>query len=91
MKTKVDKFGRVLIPKKVREAAGLRPGDEVEIVPSGKGFEGKKVFPEPRLVRENGLVYITVDGFEDTVSHAVDDERERHTRHILGLGEGEDE
>lgn len=31
MTVKMDKFGRILIPKAVREDQGLRPGDEFEI------------------------------------------------------------
>lgn len=29
---KIDKFGRVLIPKKIREAKGYKPGTELSIV-----------------------------------------------------------
>ena len=31
MATGIDRFGRVIIPKEVRDAAGLRPGTPVEI------------------------------------------------------------
>ena len=31
MQTTVDKFGRIIIPKKVRDHFGLKPGTPVEI------------------------------------------------------------
>ncbi|MFK8161374.1 MAG: AbrB/MazE/SpoVT family DNA-binding domain-containing protein [Lewinella sp.] len=31
-KVKIDKFGRVLIPKKIREIKGYRPGTELSLV-----------------------------------------------------------
>jgi AbrB family looped-hinge helix DNA binding protein len=31
MEVKIDKFGRILIPKKVREELGLKPGQYLEI------------------------------------------------------------
>ena len=34
MTVKMDKFGRILIPKTLRTAKGLKPGDEFEIVES---------------------------------------------------------
>jgi AbrB family looped-hinge helix DNA binding protein len=32
MKTTIDRAGRVVIPKEVRQAAGLRPGDSIDVV-----------------------------------------------------------
>ena len=32
VKVRIDKFGRVLIPKKIREAKGYRPGTELSLV-----------------------------------------------------------
>lgn len=37
MPTRITVKGQVTIPKHVREAAGLRPGDEVEVVADGSG------------------------------------------------------
>jgi AbrB family looped-hinge helix DNA binding protein len=32
MEVTIDKFGRILIPKKIREMLGLKPGTRVELV-----------------------------------------------------------
>lgn len=42
-KNKVDKSGRVLIPKKIREKTGLRGGEDVEIL-----RKGSKVIIQPK-------------------------------------------
>ncbi|KXA91911.1 hypothetical protein AKJ63_00455 [candidate division MSBL1 archaeon SCGC-AAA259D18] len=42
-KNKVDNYGRVLIPKKVREKAGLKEGEDVEI-----RVKGSEVVIRPR-------------------------------------------
>lgn len=42
-KNKMDKFGRVLIPKKIREKAGLGEGEDVEIL-----RKGSKVIIRPK-------------------------------------------
>ena len=43
MKTTIDRAGRVVIPKSIREAAGLRPGTPIEIA-----YREGKVEIEPR-------------------------------------------
>jgi AbrB family looped-hinge helix DNA binding protein len=35
MDTTLDKFGRVVIPKPIRDALGLRAGDSLQVEPSG--------------------------------------------------------
>ena len=32
MKTTIDRAGRVVIPKEIRQAAGLRPGDSIDVL-----------------------------------------------------------
>ena len=36
MITKIDNFGRILIPKKIRKKLGLEPGERIGIETSGK-------------------------------------------------------
>ncbi len=39
---KITSKGQVTIPKEVRLNLGLRPGDQVDFVPDGTGFQLKK-------------------------------------------------
>jgi AbrB family looped-hinge helix DNA binding protein len=48
MKTTIDRAGRVVIPKEIREALSLRGGDEVEIA---LGDERIELVPAPRPAR----------------------------------------
>jgi len=79
----VDRFGRILIPKSVREAAGLREGAEVEIVPDDRGL---------RLVlREEGILLKGVDGVLIAAGEAVGElasavrhDRQKRIRKLAG-------
>ena len=58
MKTTLDRFGRVVVPKDIRDRLGLRPGAEIEIDEKGNEVVLKPVEHEPVLmVREGVLVY----------------------------------
>jgi AbrB family looped-hinge helix DNA binding protein len=58
MKTTLDRFGRVVVPKDIRDRLGLRPGMEVEIDEKGSEVVLKAVDHEPALmVKEGILVY----------------------------------
>jgi AbrB family looped-hinge helix DNA binding protein len=65
MKSTIDKAGRVVIPKAIRESAGLEPGSEVEIRTVGDHVE---IEPAPRTVRleRRGdlLVAVPIEGVE---------------------------
>ncbi len=58
MKTTLDRFGRVVVPKDIRDRLGLRPGAEIEIDEKGNEVVLKPVEHEPALmVKEGILVY----------------------------------
>lgn len=52
----MDKLGRVLIPKSIREMLGLRPGVTLRINVSDEGLELKVAEPAEILVEQNGLL-----------------------------------
>jgi AbrB family looped-hinge helix DNA binding protein len=58
METTLDRFGRILIPKKIREDLDLKPGTQIRIEETGQTIILKPVRGEPNLVLKNGvLVY----------------------------------
>jgi AbrB family looped-hinge helix DNA binding protein len=83
--TTVDRFGRILIPKPLREAAGLHEGTQVEVIREGDGL---------RLVpREDGVLLKTVKGVliargeaAGDLAGAVQRHRQRRLRRLAGLG-----
>lgn len=56
MRTTIDNGGRVVIPKPLRELAGLRPGQEVTVSYSDGKIEIEPVVSEAKLVREGSLL-----------------------------------
>jgi AbrB family looped-hinge helix DNA binding protein len=66
MRTTIDKAGRVVIPKVLREHVGLSEG-EVEITADGSGLRIESV-PGEGLTEEGGLLVIPASG--DTITAA---------------------
>lgn len=60
MRTTIDKAGRLVIPKPLRERLGLRPG-EVEVTVDGAGLRVEAVVAEG-LEEEQGLLVIPSAG-----------------------------
>jgi len=70
----MDAMGRVLVPKLLREALGLRPGAIVDISPYGQGLQIVPTGRTARLIEEDGALVATsittVD--DDTVFALLD-------------------
>jgi AbrB family looped-hinge helix DNA binding protein len=55
MNLKVDKAGRIVLPKPIRDRYRLREGSDVELEESPDGLLLKPVNLRPSLVKENGI------------------------------------
>lgn len=57
MRVTVDRAGRIVIPKKLRDSLGLQPDTELELHPDGTGFRAELAHWEGRAVKtaEDGL------------------------------------
>jgi len=55
MKTTIDRAGRLVVPKKIREAAGIVPGSELTIRVTDGRIEIEPVALEVRLVKRGSL------------------------------------
>ena len=64
MRTTIDDAGRVVIPKKIREAAGLQGAAEVEIEERNGSIEITPVYARVKIV-QHGKVWVAQ--FEDDV------------------------
>lgn len=94
MDVTIDKFGRIVIPKPVRDALGLSAGTKLrlETMESENGDQEIALRPEreqPPFVRKgrgNVLVYTgeLVDPDLD-IGDFIKEQREKRTRHIAGL------
>lgn len=52
----IDKFGRVVIPKPVREGHGLGPGSKVTLTEEGRKIVLNPVQEQDQLVEEDGIL-----------------------------------
>jgi AbrB family looped-hinge helix DNA binding protein len=62
MKSTIDRAGRVVIPKIIREAAGLKPGSPLKIEYRDGRVEIERKSPKPRLVKKGPVLVATVPG-----------------------------
>ena len=71
MRSTIDRAGRVVVPKPIREAANLRPGTEVEFRVQGGRVEIEPVPLTVSLQRRGSLV-VAVPEADQPVMRAVD-------------------
>jgi AbrB family looped-hinge helix DNA binding protein len=55
MKLTIDKSGRIVVPKPLRERLGLKPGTELEVQEQPGGVFLRTIEERPALVRIDGL------------------------------------
>jgi AbrB family looped-hinge helix DNA binding protein len=55
MRLTIDKSGRIVLPKPLRERLGLKPGAEPEVLEQPGGMFLRKVEEQPALVKIDGL------------------------------------
>ena len=82
----MDKAGRVILPKPLRDRLGLHAGSSLEVIESAEGVVLKPVEPEPSMVKKDGLWVYTgkvPPGFN--VVRAVQDDRDARIREIGGF------
>jgi AbrB family looped-hinge helix DNA binding protein len=61
MRTTIDRAGRVVVPKPMREELGWRGGEEVEIALVDGHVEITPIATPVRLVRRDGLLVAVAD------------------------------
>ncbi len=74
-KTTLDRFGRVLIPKKARSEIGISPGAQLEIEAHDEGLLLKPVHGEPYVTNKEGVLVFSGKSAGDIVQ-AVQKHRE---------------
>jgi AbrB family looped-hinge helix DNA binding protein len=86
MTLKVDKAGRVILPKPLRDRLGLRAGGDLEIQEIPEGVVLKPAGRGPSLVRKGSFLVHTGEippGYD--ILKAIDDDREERMRRAWGL------
>ena len=55
MKVKIDKAGRIVVPKPLREGLGFKPDTELEAIERPEGVLLKRIEQRPSMVKVDGL------------------------------------
>lgn len=79
METTIDRFGRVLIPKGVREEIGLEPGTVLEIEKANGMILLQVQGAEPKVVDREGVLVFTGTATVD-IADAVRNHRQERLR-----------
>jgi len=86
MTLKIDKAGRVILPKPVRDRLGLRAGSDLEILETAEGIVLKPAERKPSMIKQGSFWVHTGEvppGWD--VLKAIDDDREERMRKAWGL------
>ena len=86
MRLKVDKAGRVILPKPMRDRLGLHAGSDLEIQETPEGVVLKPAARRPSLVKKGSFWVHTGEippGYD--ILKAIDEDREERMRKAWGL------
>lgn len=84
MQTRLDKFGRVIIPKSVRQKLGLKPGEILELEEEGEKIVIKPSHKKGSLVLKDGVLVFTGKA-EAELLEAVKEDRNKRIDHLSRL------
>ena len=89
MKITIDRAGRVVVPKQLRDRFNLVAGTELEIEATGDGLRLRKIVSEPTLIRKKGfLVHHGTTRAAIDIVDFIRAEREARSRYIAGEDSG---
>lgn len=80
--TIVDQFGRIVIPKKIRDDFNLEPGTQIRFEESEQGIVLKPIQGEPNLRWKDGVLVFSGYALEDP-GKVLAKHREERARNVL--------
>ncbi len=82
-KTKIDNFGRVLIPKKIRDEFGISKSSEIEINTTGEDEIIIKPWANKPVIKKKDGVLVVCSESAGALGDIIDRDREERMRKIL--------
>jgi AbrB family looped-hinge helix DNA binding protein len=84
METTLDRFGRIVLPKQVRDDLGLAPGAVLKVEEREEGILLKPVEEAASFVREGTVLVFTGEAQGD-LEVAIRLDREERARNLAGI------
>ena len=84
MNAVLDKFGRIVIPKEIRESLGLRPGSALQIDEDGREIRIRPLEGASHVMDKDGWLVYT-GALVGDASNALDMVRRERIRHVSGI------
>ena len=90
MQITIDKAGRIVLPKKLRESFNLFPGASLEVDSDGEEIRLRTVSKEPSLIEKNGfLVHHGTEQVTLDVAEFINRERDSQAQRLGTTDYGE--
>jgi AbrB family looped-hinge helix DNA binding protein len=83
-KLTLDRAGRVLIPKTLRQELHLGPGDSLQLNSEGGKITLRPVRPKALLKKELGVWVYQGEPTHASIPDLIDQEREKRSRELMG-------
>lgn len=86
MNVTIDRAGRIIVPKEVRDRLRLRAGSSLELEERAEGLVLRPIGQRPSMVQKNG-VWVHLGKLPRSLdwSRLWDDERDERIKEIAGL------
>ncbi len=87
MKLTLDRMGRIVVPKPLRERLALKPGDSLEVALEPDGLRLRPVALTPVLEKQDGILVCTseVPLAAWDLGRFMEEERSRRSRELGGM------
>lgn len=82
-KITIDRAGRVIIPKPIREELHLKPGDSLELESGGDQITLRPVRPKATLKKEHGVWVYQGEPTDLSIVDLIAREREKRIRELM--------
>lgn len=80
----VDRAGRILIPKTLRQELQIGPGNVIELQSEGEQITLRPVRPKALLKKERGVWVYQGDATDASIPGLIDKERDKRLRGLAG-------
>jgi AbrB family looped-hinge helix DNA binding protein len=77
VKITIDKAGRIVIPKRLREKLQIGPGDTLQLDSEGDRITLRPIRPQATLRKEHGVWVYSGETTDASISDLIDRERDK--------------